>query len=146
MRRDRISPTPFRPGSTAASCLTADGTGFYYSLRSRQTGARIRRHTWRSDVAADPLVFGEGYGPRSFVSVAAIGRRPLARLSRAARVDVHRRVRLDLRTRGAVPFAIVVDAGARFYPRFVQGALWMRTDLDAPNNRVVAVDLDQPGA
>ena len=39
---------------------------------------------------------------------------------------------------------MVTGEAARFYPRFVEGALWMRTDLEAPNNRVVAVDLARP--
>ena len=51
---------------------------------------------------------------------------------------------LDRRAPGATPFAVARDLGARFYPRFVGGELWLRTDLDAPNNRVVAVNLRQP--
>ena len=64
-------PEAFPPGLYSSVVLTADDSGFYYSLRSRQTGARIRRHAWRSDVAADAELFGEGHGPRSFVSVLA---------------------------------------------------------------------------
>ena len=134
----------FPAGLYSSIVLSADGTGFYYSLRSRQSGARIRRHAWQSDVAADPLVFGEAYGPRSFVSVLQSddGRWLVFPVQHGwTSTDVFA---LDLRARGAVPFPLVVDANARFYPRFVRGALWMRTDLDAPNNRVVAVDLRQP--
>ncbi len=137
-------PDAFAAGLYSSVVLTADDNGFYYSLRSRQTGARIRRHTWRTDVATDALVFGTGYGPRSFVTVLASddGRWLVFPVQHGwASTDV---LALDLRARSATPFAVVRDAGARFYPRFVAGSLWMRTDLDAPNNRVVAVDLARP--
>ena len=134
----------FPSGLYSSLVLTADGTGFYYSLRSRQTGARIRRHAWRSEVATDALIFGEGYGPRSFVSVLQSddGRWLVFPVTHGwTSTDVFA---LDLRARNATPFAVVSGVEARFYPRFVAGALWMRTDLDAANNRVVAVDLARP--
>jgi prolyl oligopeptidase len=56
-----------------------------------------------------------------------------------ARTEVFSRTR---QRRPIVP--IVTDADARFYPRFVDGELWMRTDLDASNNRLVAVDPANP--
>jgi prolyl oligopeptidase len=134
----------FAPGLYSSVVLSADDDGFYYSLRSRQSGARIRRHAWRTDVAADAELFGDGYGPRTFVSVIASddGRWLVFPVQHGwTSTDVFA---LDLRARDAQPFAVVRDAGARFYPRFVQNTLWMRTDLDAPNNRVVAVDLGRP--
>ena len=137
-------PDAFAPGLYSSVVLTADDGGFYYSLRSRQTGARIRRHVWRTDVAADAELFGDGYGPRSFVSVIASddGRWLVFPVQHGwTSTDVFA---LDLRAPDAKPFPVVRDAGARFYPRFVQNTLWMRTDLDAPNNRVVAVDLGRP--
>lgn len=134
----------FPAGLYSSLVPTPSGDGFYYSLRSRQTGARIRKHLWRTDVAADALVFGEGYGPTSFVSVMASddGRWLVFTAQHGwASTDVFA---LDLKARNATPFAIVEGAGARFYPRFVNGELWMRTDLDAPRNRVVAVTLTAP--
>ncbi len=134
----------FPAGLYSSVVLTADGSGFYYSLRSRQTGARIRQHAWRSEVAADPEIFGNGYGPRSFVTVVASddGRWLVFPVQHGwTSTDVFA---LDLRKRGATPFPVVTGADARFYPRFVQDQLWMRTDLEAQNNRVVAVDLDRP--
>jgi prolyl oligopeptidase len=134
----------FPAGLYSSVAPITDGTGFYYSLRSRQTGARIRRHLWRSDPASDAVVFGDGYGPTSFVTVLASedGRWLVFPVQHGwTSTDVFA---LDLRAPKAAPFAVVRDADARFYPRFVRGALWMRTDLDAPRNRVVAVDLARP--
>ncbi len=134
----------FAPGLYSSVVLTSEGDGFYYSLRSRQTGARIRKHLWHTDPAADALVFGEGYGPTTFVSVLQSEDGAWLVFTAAhgwASTDVFA---LDRTTAGATPFAVAQGLGARFYPRFVGGELWLRTDLDAPNNRVVAVNLRQP--
>jgi prolyl oligopeptidase len=123
---------------------TTAGDGFYYSVRSRQTGARIRKHVWNTDSAGDALVFGEGYGPKTFVTV--LQSDDGAWLAFTAQhgwvsTDVFAQ---NLKARDAKPFAVVEGADARFYPRFVDGEVWMRTDLDAGRNRVVAVNLARP--
>lgn len=118
--------------------------GFYYSLRSRQSGARIRKHVWRTAVADDTLLFGEGYGPTAFVSVLQSddGAWLVYTVQHGwATTDVFAQ---SSSANGGKPFAVVERAGARFYPRFVKDRLWMRTDLDAANNRIVAVDLKRP--
>ena len=137
-------PDRFPAALYSSVVITAEGDGFYYSVRSRQTGARIRKHAWQTDTAADPLVFGEGYGPTTFVSVLQSDDGAWLVFTAAhgwASTDVFA---LDRKTTHAAPFAIAQGLSARFYPRFVNGELWMRTDLDAPNNRVVAVNLRQP--
>lgn len=137
-------PDAFPPALYSSVVMTAAGDGFYYSLRSRQTGARIRKHAWRTDPAADAVVFGDGYGPTAFVSVLQSDDGAWLVFTAQhgwASTDVFA---LHTRTPGARPVVIARDLGARFYPRFVDGALWMRTDLDAPNNQVVAVDLRRP--
>ncbi|MGE0812309.1 MAG: prolyl oligopeptidase family protein [Vicinamibacterales bacterium] len=137
-------PDRFPAALYSSLVLTPRGDGFYYSLRSRETGARIRRHVWGTDPAGDALVFGEGYGPTAFVSVLQSDDGAWLVFTAQhgwATTDVFA---LDLTRKGAAPFAVVEGADARFYPRFVNGELWMRTDLEAPRNRVVAVDLRRP--
>ena len=137
-------PDHFPAGLYSSVVPTAEGDGFYYSIRSRQTGARIRKHVWKTDTAADALVFGDGYGPTAFVSVLPSddGAWLVFTVQHGwATTDVFA---LDRRAKGATPFAVAQGLDARFYPRFVNGELWMRTDLDAPKNRVVAVNLRQP--
>lgn len=132
-------PDAFPPALYSSVVPTAAGDGFYYSIRSRQTGARIRRHLWKTDTAGDREIFGEGYGPTAFVSVLqSDDGRWLAFTAQHgwASTDVFL---LDTRAPQATPIVVARDLGARFYPRFVNGELWMRTDLDAPRNRVVAV-------
>jgi len=134
----------FPPALYSSVVLTHEGDGFYYSVRSRQDGARIRLHRWGTDPATDPVVFGEGYGPKTFVSVLQSDDGAWLVFTAQhgwATTDVFA---FEAQARGAEPFAVVEGADARFYPRFVDGELWMRTDLDAPRNRIVAVDLAHP--
>lgn len=134
----------FPPALYSSIVPTAAGDGFYYSLRSRQTGARIRKHLWASDTATDALIFGEGYGPTAFVSVLQSddGRWLVFTVQHGwASTDVFA---LDTRAPRATPIEIARGLDARFYPRFVNGELWMRTDFEAPRNRVVAVSLTRP--
>lgn len=137
-------PDRFPAALYSSVVITAEGDGFYYSVRSRQTGARIRKHAWQTDTATDAVVFGEGYGPTTFVSVLQSDDGAWLVFTAAhgwASTDVFA---LDRTRENAAPVAVAQGLGARFYPRFVNGELWLRTDLDAPNNRVVAVNLRQP--
>jgi prolyl oligopeptidase len=134
----------FAPALYSSVVPTAAGDGFYYSVRSRQTGARIRKHLWKTDPAADREIFGEGYGPTAFVSVlqSEDGRWLVFTAQHGwASTDVFA---LDTAARQATQIVVAKDLGARFYPRFVDGELWMRTDFEAPRNRVVAVPLPAP--
>ena len=79
---------------------TAAGDGFYYSLRSRQTGARIRKHLWNTDPAADAARLRRRLRADGVRVGAAERRRPLARLHRAARLGLDRRVRARHAGRG----------------------------------------------
>lgn len=117
----------------------AEGAGFYYVHRSRTEGPRFRHHALDTPPSADAEFFGEGIGPESFLNVSRAGDRFVYTVQHGwARSDVYVH---DLRE-GTPPAAVVVGAPARFRPRFVDGELFLLTNLDAPNNRVVAVDPD----
>ncbi|MBI3450239.1 MAG: S9 family peptidase, partial [Acidobacteria bacterium] len=47
--------------------LTPDGGGFYYTWRSRATGARVRFHKLGTPVESDREIFGEGHGPGDWI-------------------------------------------------------------------------------
>ncbi len=121
-----------------------DGSGFYYSARSRETGARIRFHRLGTEVSDDEELFGAGYGPDKFVGMSQLdgGRYFLYEIWHGwTRIEVHVQ---DVANDGQVVTIAGADLDARFYPQFHDGELYMRTNLDAPNNRIVAVDLDRP--
>ena len=121
-----------------------DGSGFRYVSRSRETGGRVRLHLLGTAVADDVELFGEGHGPERFIGFTegGNGRYMVYTVQHGwARTDVYLQ---DLRADGE-PEPIVVGAPARFGVRFVRGDLWLLTNLDAPRNRIVAVDPRNPG-
>jgi prolyl oligopeptidase len=123
--------------------LKRDGTGFHYVRRSRQSGARVRFHPWGANPDEDPVLFGEGYGPTAFVSLAQSddGSRFLYTVQHGwARSDVWVQ---DVKA-GSPPRPLVRGLDAHCFPRFVEGAIWMRTDYEAPMGRVVIVDPARP--
>ena len=120
-----------------------DGSGFHYVSRSREIGGRVRLHILGTDIEDDVELFGEGHGPEKFVgfSRGGDGRYMVYTVQHGwARTDVYLQ---DLRS-GGEPRPISVGAPARFSTRFVEGELWLLTNLDAPKNRVVAVDPANP--
>jgi len=134
-------PERLPPALYSSVAFAADGSGFFYSRRSRETGARIFFHRWGTPVDDDRVLFGEGYGPTAFVSMteAAEGRYRIYTVQHGwARTEVYLE---DTKGGGMRP--VVTTADARFYPRWVDGELWMRTNLDADRNRIVAVHPDR---
>ena len=120
-----------------------EGTGFRYVSRSRETGGRVRLHILGTEVEDDAELFGEGHGPEKFVgfSEGGDGRYMVYTVQHGwARTDVYLQ---DAGTGGA-PTPIVVGAPARFRTRFVEDELWVLTNLDAPNNRILALDAANP--
>jgi prolyl oligopeptidase len=119
------------------------GKGFYYVHRSRQVGPRLEYHRLGTDLATDSVLFGAAYDPRVFLNASFPqgGRWRLYTVSYGwARDDV---LLQDL-AHGGKMIPIAQDLPAHFAPRFVDGKLWMRTDLDAPRGRVVVVDPLKP--
>ncbi len=120
-----------------------DGRGFYYVHRSRQIGPRLKQHRLGTDVARDSVLFGEGYGPTAFLNVSfpEKGRWWVYTVGHGwARNEVF----LQDMAHGGTMIPVAKDVPAHFSPQFMDGKLWMRTDLDAPKGRVVVVDPLQP--
>ena len=123
--------------------FTANGSGFYYTHRSRQTGPRVRRHVLGSDMSEDVELFGAGIGPTAFVNASEVdeGRYLIYTVQHGwARTDVYLH---DLGA-GTAATPLVVGAPARFRARWMDDEIHLLTNLDAPLNRVVAVRPDAP--
>ena len=121
--------------------LRVDGKGFYYVRRSRETGARVRSHDWGAPLAKDHVIFGDGYAPTAFVSMAATDDQ-----KQFVFTVQHGWARSEVFVQDGAgrPQPVVTDVPAHFYPRFVKNEVWMRTNHDAPMGRVVAIDLTAP--
>ena len=120
-----------------------DGKGFYYVHRSRQAGPRLRYHLLGSNAANDSVIFGDGIGPTAFLGVQSggSGRYRVFTVGHGwARNEVFVQDTADKGTTANLTQGL----DAHFSPQFVDGKLWMRTDLDAPRGRIVAVDFTRP--
>ncbi|MDE2691106.1 MAG: prolyl oligopeptidase family serine peptidase [Acidobacteriota bacterium] len=118
-----------------------DGSGIYYTVRDRMEGPRVRFHRFGTERAEDALVFGEGIGPRAFVRAEQLDEEKLLVGVQHgwARSDLYL---VEVGTWRATP--IVEGMEARFNTHHNDGRLFVRTNLGAPLNRLMEIDLDQP--
>ena len=113
------------------------GEGFYYVHRSRQDGPRARYHRIGAAMGEDREIFGEGYGPETFLRLEEIedGRLLLLGVQ-------HGWMKNDIfvmdRQRGEV-HPVIEGERAHVTARYEEGRLFLTTDLDASNYRVVAI-------
>jgi prolyl oligopeptidase len=135
------------PDSLPAALYTAlsfapDGKGIYFVHRSRTEGPRYKYHALGTDPATDSVLFGTGLAPTAFLNVSSAegGKYRLMAVGHGwARNEV-----FVLETKTGKRHDITAGLTAHFAPQFVDGKLWMRTDLDAPRGRIVRVDLANP--
>jgi prolyl oligopeptidase len=122
--------------------FSGDGTGFYYVHRSREEGTRARFHALGTDMASDRVLFENEYGPSTYIDVEEIedGRYLLYSVRHGwARGELYIQEGRDGPVR-----TIADDQDARFYHRVHEGELWVRTNLGADRNRLMAVPLADP--
>ena len=122
--------------------IKRDGSGFYYNLQRRDVGTRIFYHAIGTDPSKDVEVFGKGYGPDKWVSasVSEDGRYLLFGVQHGwARNEVYVQ-----EISGGPIKTIVNDIDAHFNAWFAGDRLVMQTDWQAPNNRILVVDLNNP--
>jgi prolyl oligopeptidase len=136
-------PDSLPPGLYSSLAFDRDGNGFYYSRRSRIDGARIRYHRLGTGVERDSTLFGRGYAPTAFISMTLAdgGRWRIYNVQHGWRRN---EIFLQDAAAAATPVPVTADLDAHFTPQFLDGALWMRTDLDAPRGRIVSVDPARP--
>lgn len=125
-----------------ALAFAPNGRGIYYVHRSRSEGPRYRYHHLGTSPGSDSLLFGEGLPPTHFlgVSTAQQGRYRIFTIGHGwARGEVHVH---DTKSGTIVDVTRGLDA--HFTAQVIDDELWMRTDLDAPRGRLVAVPLARP--
>jgi prolyl oligopeptidase len=118
-------------------------SGFYYALGRRDAGKRIYYHALGSDPAKDPIVFGEGYGPDTWLSphVSEDGRYLLINAQAGwARNELFIQNLADNSPIGP----LVTGISAHFHPQFAGDFLIVQTDWQAPRNRILKIDLRDP--
>jgi prolyl oligopeptidase len=121
-----------------------DRSGVYFS-RLEKEGPRVFFHALGSDVSKDEKLFGDGYGPEKGLSVwLSDDNRYLAMMvwhgSAATKTEVYVR---DLASGGPI-VPIVNDVEARFNADIAGDTMYLQTNWQAANGRVLAVDLKNP--
>jgi prolyl oligopeptidase len=144
LERGEDLPDRLPPALHSSVQFTGDGSGFYYTLRSRdpEIGTRVRLHRLGTEMSSDVVLFGEGYGPSTYLDVREVedGRYLLYSVR-------HGWDRSELYIQdgeGGPVRPIVTDADARFYHQVHDGQLYVRTHLGADKSRLMVVPLTAP--
>jgi prolyl oligopeptidase len=130
--------------------LGPDAKGLYYA-KFEPAGSLVFYHRLGTPVSADRMIFGKSFGDESFGPMELIdptitenGRYLIVNVAHgvpAKRVDIYVK---DLRTSEA-PFKPVIHGiDNPFYPQNYGDDLYVLTDYQAENYRVVKVNLDDP--
>lgn len=125
--------------------IGTDNKTLYYG-RQEAEGPRVRSHLFGSDVKNDPLIFGASYKSGQGVGtyVSEDGKYLVMNFyygSAGNKTDVYVQ---SLTTPNAPVIPIVTDVEARFEPHVIGDTLYLETSWNAPNGRVLKVDLKKP--
>jgi prolyl oligopeptidase len=120
--------------------MKKDGSGFYYNLQERDTGIRVFYHAIGSDPTKDVELFGKGYGPDKWIdgSVSEDGKYLVFGVQHGWAKDELYVQKLS----GGPIQTIVNDVDAHFNGLVVDDRFVMKTDWQAPNQRIVVVDIN----
>jgi prolyl oligopeptidase len=128
-----------------AISLTRDKSGLFYARHDRALGPRVLYHALGQDPASDRLLFGEGIGPEKIIAggLSEDGRYLYLIVfhgSAPKKTEVYFR---EADSPG--PFLTIVnDLDAKFLPDVAGDTMYLQTNWQAPNGRILAVDLKQP--
>jgi prolyl oligopeptidase len=124
--------------------LKDDKSGFYYT-RFEKAGPRVYYHEMGKPPSSDQELFGKGYGPEKIINaVLSENQRHLLITvhhgSAARKTEIYHQ---DLSNGGAIT-PIVNDVEARFTGEFAGDRLFLDTNWEAPNGRILEVDPREP--
>lgn len=124
--------------------IQPDKTGLYYARGG--AAPRVFHHAMGADPASDPLVFGDGLGPEKIViaEVTEGGHYLLVHTFYGSALDVTEVYVQDLKSHGPIQ-SIITGTHARFVGQVGGDTLFVRTNWNAPRERVLAIDLKNPG-
>jgi prolyl oligopeptidase len=120
-----------------------DGKGFYYVLGSRDAGQRVRYHQIGTDNGKDLEVFGQGFGPDTWIdpSVSEDGHYLLITVQHGwAQADLYIQ---NLEKSSAIE-PLIKGLDGKFQPSFLGDYLYVQTDWKAPKGRILRIDLRDP--
>lgn len=124
--------------------LKPDKSGFYYSRHTAE-GPRVYYHAMGTDPASDIEIFGKGYGPDKIIGAGLSEDRRYLLISVFYGAGAHRSeiYYQDVMKQGPI-VPIVNDIEAMFSGAVAGDYLFLRTNWEAPNWRILVVDLRKP--
>lgn len=124
--------------------LTEDKKGFYYT-RHEPEGPRIYYHQLGKSLTSDKKIFGDGYGPEIILSgdLSEDGQWLVIHVFYGAAGDKTEVFLKDL-TRDGPIYPVVKDIPGRFIGGIAGESLFLQTNWEAPNGKIIAVDPKAP--
>ncbi|MBN2031329.1 S9 family peptidase [bacterium] len=134
-------PDSLPRGRYMSLSLKPDNSGLYYT-RHEDEGERVYYHQMGTDLVDDFQIFGEGYGPDKiiFTSLSEDGHHLLFHVLHGSSADKTEIYYQNVTEQGPI-LTIVNDIDARFFGEVAGEQIFIQTNWNAPNNRILAVDL-----
>lgn len=125
--------------------IKPDKSGVYYTRFSPSIGSRVLYHTLGKDSASDEEIFGSAYGPVQIISaeLSEGGKHLIISVAHGSSADHVEIFYQDIEERGPIT-PIVTDVKARFSGSIQGSTLYLHTNWNAPNGKLMAVDLKNP--
>ena len=140
----RLLPDQLPEARYFAIAVKPDNSGFYYSKYTKE-GSRVFYHAMGTEPKGDPLLFGEGRGPEQIVdaTLSEDGRWLLLTVYHGSSGD---QVELWVKNvTAAGPIVPIVSDLKSFFSGAIAGdRLFVRTNWNASNGRILRVDLTDP--
>lgn len=140
-------PDAFPKGRYWGISILPDASGLFYTIHG-ESGPRLLFHATGTNAVKDRVVFGEAYGPDKLMgaSLTEDGRYLLITVGHGSarlRTEIHV-ARLDASGEVTAIDPLIGDIAARFQGRIGGDNLYLSTDWNAPNGRILLVDLKRP--
>jgi prolyl oligopeptidase len=124
--------------------VKADNSGIFYS-RHGQEGSRVFYHELGKETASDQEIFGEGFGPGKGIAagLSEDGRYLILTVFHGSAADKTEIYVKEALKREPV-MTVVNDVQARFLGEVAGDELYLQTNWNSPNGRILRVDLKRP--
>ena len=141
-RKERADVLPRARYSSIS--FNREETGCYYT-RLTDEGPRVFYHALGTDAASDAVIFGDRYGPDKIIdaSVSENGRYLLLTVFWGSACEKSEMYFQDLKNHGPV-VEVVSTIAACFQGEIADDTLFMQTNWNAPNWKVLALPLEKP--
>lgn len=150
VKTKRELPDTFPPARYAGVALSPDEQGLYYG-KFEPTGSLVFYHKLGTPVSSDEMIFGKSVGNETlgamdliYPEVTENGRYLLIHVNHgvpAKRIDIYAK---DLRAANAPIGPVIHGIDNRFYPVNYGDDLYVMTDYQAENYRVLKMAISQP--